>query len=155
MIAADQLAALLPAACAWAAQLEAHILAAGLALDPAQRGDATAMGVAHPERVRVLLVAAMPTPDHPALAQALAASQIVTSTTDGLTLRYGILIRTEAWPDRELLAHELVHTAQYERRGGFAAFLRDYLAQVMQAGYWAAPMEQAARSRSRALVRAG
>lgn len=152
MATPEQLAALLPAACAWAAQMEARILRDGAPLDEAQRRDAEALGVRSPAQVRVLLVPSIPAPAQGPLAEALAKAQIVTGATQGLTLRYGIFIRADAWPDRELLAHELVHTEQYERRGGIAPFLKDYLAQVLQHGYWAAPMEHAARQKARTLI---
>lgn len=152
MEAPVQLAALLPAACTWAEQMEARILRAGVALTEAQRGDAKALGVRSPAQVRVLLVPTIPTPAHGPLAEALTKAQIVTSATQGLTLHHGILIRADAWADHELLAHELVHVEQYERRGGLAPFLTAYLAQVVQYGYWAAPMEQAARRKAKALV---
>jgi hypothetical protein len=38
--------------------------------------------------------------------------------------------------------HELGHTLQYERLGGFEAFLRQYLFECITIGYPAAPMEQ-------------
>ena len=40
--------------------------------------------------------------------------------------------------------HELVHTSQYERLGGFEAFLKQYLYECITIGYPAAPLEQEA-----------
>ena len=43
------------------------------------------------------------------------------------------------------MAHELVHTTQYERLGGIEAFLRPYLLECLSApGYPHGPMEQEA-----------
>jgi hypothetical protein len=44
----------------------------------------------------------------------------------------------------QLIAHEVVHVAQYEACGGMAAFLQKYLSEVNENGYPEAPMEQAA-----------
>lgn len=71
-------------------------------------------------------------------------TQLITSRTAGLTLRYGIYVRSDCWDDRQLLIHELVHTSQYERLGGFQQFLRKYLDECLAIGYPAAPMEQEA-----------
>jgi hypothetical protein len=46
--------------------------------------------------------------------------------------------------DPKLVAHELMHVAQYERLGSIPAFLQQYLSEVNQYGYPAAPMEQEA-----------
>jgi hypothetical protein len=61
--------------------------------------------------------------------------------TIGLTLRYGIFIRADCWGERRLVVHELVHTLQYERLGGFMPFLQQYLHECITIGYPAAPME--------------
>src|SRR5215207_7782489 len=53
---------ILPPACAWITRHERRILATGVALDGAQRGDATALGIAHPECVRLLAVPRVPLP---------------------------------------------------------------------------------------------
>ena len=43
-----------------------------------------------------------------------------------------------------LIVHELVHTSQYEKLGGFLPFLRKYLMECINIGYPEAPMEQEA-----------
>lgn len=68
-----------------------------------------------------------------------------------MSLRYGIFIRKEYWRDPYLLAHECVHTAQYERLGGFSNFLKAYLRECLEIGYPEAPMEQEAILKSEAL----
>lgn len=68
----------------------------------------------------------------------------LTAKPRGLTLRYGIFVRADCREDRDLLLHELVHTAQYERLGGIVAFLRKYLFECTTAGYGAAPLEEEA-----------
>lgn len=144
MITQEQLKMLLPLACAWAEEQERIILRDGLPLSPAQTTDAVKIGVAHPESVRLLKVAHVPIPEHPALRAAADATQLISPRTGGLTLRYGIFIRADCWGDRRLVFHELVHTLQYERLGGFRQFLQQYLYECITIGYPAAPMEQAA-----------
>jgi hypothetical protein len=62
-----------------------------------------------------------------------------------MTLRYGIFVRSDCWGDRRLLVHELVHVAQYERLGGFRAFLRQYLQECITPGYPFGELEQEAK----------
>ena len=144
MLTPEQFEALLPLAAAWAEEQEAYILAAGIALSPSQLADARQVGVSHPERVRLLSVPSIPMPDHPVLREAGDATGLISPFTAGLSLRYGIYVRSEFEDDRFLVAHELVHTAQYERFGSAAAFLRQYLHECLTIGYPEAPMEQEA-----------
>jgi hypothetical protein len=140
MITQEQFKILLPMACAWAEEQERIILRDGVPLSSDQITDAKSIGVHYPERVRLLSVATIPLPEHPALRTAAVATQLISPRTGGLTLRYGIFIRTDCWNDRRLIFHELVHTFQYERLGGF----QQYLLECITVGYPAAPMEQEA-----------
>jgi hypothetical protein len=144
MISQAQFQVLLPLAVKWAEQQEKTILQKGLPLSSAQTTDALKIGVAHPENVRLLKVGRIPVPEHPALAAAAASTQLISPFTTGLTLRYGIFIRVDAWNSRPLVFHELVHTLQYERLGGFDDFLKQYLSECLTIGYPGAPMEQEA-----------
>jgi hypothetical protein len=56
-------------------------------------------------------------------------------------LDYGIFIRADHWRDRALIAHELVHTAQFQRLGGILPFLQTYIFQCATVGYQNAPLE--------------
>ena len=111
---------LLPAAWSWVVLQERRSLERGVALDTAQIANARALGVQRPERVRLLRVRSGPWP---------------LRGTVGLSARYGIFIRADYWGDRVLVAHELVHTAQYERLGGIRPFLRAYLYEYFAQGY--------------------
>ena len=144
MITQEQFKMLLPLACSWAEEQERIILRDGVSLSPTQTTDALKLGVAHPEIVRLLKVARVPIPEHPALRAAADATQLISPRTEGLTLRYGIFIRADCWGDHRLVFHELVHTLQYERLGGFQQFLQQYLYECITIGYPAAPMEQEA-----------
>ena len=140
----QQFEELLPLAAAWAEEQEARILANGVALSGTQMADAQWIGVAHPERVRLLAVPSVPRPRHPILEAGCEATGLLGSRTLGLTLRYGIFVREDFTGDRFLIAHELVHTSQYERLGGISEFLRQYLHECLTIGYPEAPMEQEA-----------
>ncbi len=115
MITPEQFGMLLPLACAWAEEQETTILRDGVALTPDQIADAVKIGVTHPERVRLLSVGHIPIPEHPVLRAAAEVTQLISPSTLGLTLRYGIFIRTDSWSDRRLVFHELVHTLQYRK----------------------------------------
>lgn len=135
---------LLPLATKWASSVEHRILREGVPLAEESLGDARKIGVREPDRVRLLALTRAPAPSNLTLKTAAAAIQFLTPATRGLTLRYGIFVRRDCWGDRALIAHELVHTAQYERLGGIEPFLRQYLYECLTIGYPAAPMEQEA-----------
>ncbi|MDD4963382.1 MAG: hypothetical protein PHI11_05610 [Gallionella sp.] len=141
-ITPQQFETLLPLATTWAKEQEGIILQLGVPLTEAQLADARQVGVIHPERVRLLQVMQIPKPDHQELADIAAITNLISPSTAGMTLRYGIFIRTDCWGQRPLVAHELVHTSQYERLGGFEAFLRPYLLECLTPpGYPNGPME--------------
>jgi len=141
-ITPQQFDLLLPLACQWAAQQEQRIVTLGRPLSPAQLADACLVGVSHPEHVRILQVPEIPLPEHPALRRAADITQLISPLTGGLTLRYGIFIRSDCRFHGSMVVHELAHTAQYERFGGFEPFLRQYLSECLTFGYPEAPMEQ-------------
>src|SRR6266571_5045023 len=145
-ITPEQFELLLPLACQWAAAQEQDICSRGQALSDAQIADARLVGVAEPERVRLLYVPEIPVPEQPALRAAAEQTQLISPLTGGLTLRYGIFIRADYAYSRDMVVHELAHTAQYERLGGFEPFLRQYLFECLTIGYPEAPMEQEAIS---------
>jgi hypothetical protein len=128
----------------WATEQEQKILREGVPLSEEEMVDARAAGVKEPERIRLLQVDAVPTPTHPLLKAAYDTINLRTPSPRGLALQYGISIRSDYWRDRSLIAHELAHTAQYERLGGIMPFLRRYLSECMTTGYRSAPMEQEA-----------
>ena len=86
---------LIPLAARWAEALEARILRKGVALSKEELADAQALGVRQAERVRLLCLASVPTPDDLTLRTAAAAVQFLTPATRGLALRYGIFVRRD------------------------------------------------------------
>lgn len=145
LVTPQQFEALLPLAVAWAAEQENMILRSGVPLTESQLADARQLGVRFPERVRLLQVSEIPMPVHPVLAAAAAMTNLISPFTAGMTLGHGIFIRDDCWGQRLLVAHELVHTSQYERLGGLEGFLRPYLMECLTPpGYPHGRMEQEA-----------
>ena len=132
---------LLPVACAWVARQERRILAAGVPLSPAQTADARSLGIAAPERVRLLCLPRIPLPTNRFVRWIGLHTGTLSEETVGLSARYGIFLRRPYHEDRRLLAHELTHTRQYERLGGIRPFLRQYLHECLTVGYHEAPLE--------------
>ena len=144
------LAAVLAApAAAWVRRQERRGLSAGAPLTGPERADAAALGVRAPGRVRVVRVARMPMPNGPGLRRLAGWAGVLVPEAAGLCLGHAVFVRVPFWEHRqELVAHELVHVAQYERLGGARAFLRRYFEECLTVGYACAPMEREARERS-------
>ena len=132
---------ILPLAAQWAAEQEGHALCHGVRLSETEMADAKAIGVSGPERVRLLRVETIPVPAHPLLRAAAASLNFLSAAPRGLALNYGIFVRVDHWRDRALIAHELVHTAQYQRLGGILPFLQTYIYQCATVGYPNSPLE--------------
>jgi hypothetical protein len=136
-----QFETLLPLAVAWATEQEREILRDGASLSAEEIADAHAVGVQNPNQVRLLQVETIPRPSQPQLKAACDAIDFLTPATRGLTLGYGIFIRSDCWRDRLLIVHELAHIAQYERLGGILPFLCRYFFECLTVGYLASPLE--------------
>ena len=76
---------------------------AGAPLSQSMFIDAQRVGVAEPQRVRILYVPEIPIPQHPALRAAAEQTQLISPLTGGLTLRYGIFIRADCAYSRAML----------------------------------------------------
>jgi hypothetical protein len=137
---------LLPLACAWAEEQESAILRDGVPLTSSLETDARRIGIAQPTRVRLRVVPKIPLPLQSLLRQMAESTGLISTDTIGMTLRYGIFIRADHWGERRLVVHELAHTAQYERFGGFRPFLEEYLHEcITPPGYPFGPLEQEAK----------
>lgn len=102
----------------WSEKWETHILQHGFPLDATQEADARGVGVTSPERVRILVVPNVPMPHHPLLFSTLIESKLFSPEANGLTLGYGIFIKSTSIGFRYWVTHELAHVAQYEKFGG-------------------------------------
>lgn len=140
-----ELPRLLPKAVAWAEKQQADILETGSSLSPEQMFIARKVGVARPERIRIKLVDQLPLPEDHELATAALQTGLLGPNMAGLTLFYGIFICKRASGNQTLIAHECRHVYQYEQRGSIAAFLQEYLLQIVTYGYNGAPLEHDAR----------
>jgi hypothetical protein len=118
---------LLPLASQWAKEQEKYVLSHGNPLSPRHAADARLAGVRDCERVRVLVVDRIPLPEEPGLAEASRRIGIITEDTRCIGFGYALIIRVDAWNDRELILHNLVHIAQCERTGGLEEWCRQYL----------------------------
>jgi hypothetical protein len=134
-----------PVACQWAKAQERFILEHGAPLGPRHITDARRAGVRDPSRVRVLVVNRIPLPEDKALAQAAQRTQIITDACRGIAIGYGIVIRADCWQNRELVVHQLVHVAQYERSGSLEKFVREYLCERRGASFGVGLLEEEAR----------
>lgn len=140
----EQFPFILPLAVQWAEAQETLILKEGVPLSAQGLFDAKSVGVVNPEKIRLLKVSRVPMPVHPVLMQAAQATGLISLNTGGMAIRYGIFVRHDCWTNRRLIAHECVHTSQYERFGGIGQFLERYLRECVEVGYPAAPLEQEA-----------
>jgi hypothetical protein len=143
---AAALPALLPNAIAWAENQSQIVIDRGATLNEPQLALACRVGVHQPERIRVGVVDRLPLPDDAALRSAAIQTGLLGPNMIGLTLGYAVLICRghEAMP--RLLSHEFRHVHQYEVAGSIAAFLPQYLQQIVTYGYANAPLEIDARN---------
>ncbi len=111
------------------------------ALDPIQIARAQQVGVAHPERIRLLLVDALPLPEDSELRAAAIETDLFSERIEGMTLGYGILLIRRCVRPR-LVSHECRHVYQVEQAGSLANFLPVYLRQIADEGYDDAPLER-------------
>ena len=142
----------LPVLWAWARGVERRALREGRPLRQGERWLARLAGVRHAGRIRVCEVLEMPRPGLRWMQGVAARWGLSMDDTLGLSLRYGIYLRKGMGGKLETLAHECVHTAQYERLGGLWAFLERYLRECLAVGYERAPMEREAAEQAPRLV---
>lgn len=146
---------LLPLAYRWAKAQEEFVFAHGISLSPQQMADARLAGVQDCERVRVLVVDRIPLPEGGELAEAARHVRIITEDTRCIGLGHVIIIRGDAWGDRELLVHNLIHIAQCERSGGLEPWVRQYLLDRQNSATFSlGSLEEEARQRAREICAA-
>jgi hypothetical protein len=136
---------LLPGAISWAEAQAARIAGSGRPLDAEETRLARDVGVARPERVRIVTADSLPLPEESALRAAALQTGLLGPAMVGLTLGHAIFIR-RGHTSRRLLSHELRHVHQYEQAGSIADFLPAYLQEIVAFGHAAAPLEQDARA---------
>lgn len=146
---------LLPLAYQWTKAQEELVLAHGTALSPQHMADARLAGVRDCERIRILVVDRIPLPEGGELAEAARRARIITEDTRCVGFGHAIIIRAEAWGDRELLLHNLVHIAQCERSGGLEQWVKQYLVDRQNsASFTISSLEEEARRIAREICAA-
>jgi len=169
---AAQAQQLLPATLALLQAAEQAAILRGRVLTSDEMRTARRLGVAEPERVRVLVTPVLPSWMAPDLmAKATAVGNAGTDNSNpsnadadraqperrfgiaGLTAGHGILIGIHHANNQRVLAHELAHVAQYERLG-MRAFALRYLTELLSVGYFRAPLELEADAEMRRVMAA-
>jgi hypothetical protein len=146
---------LLPLAYQWTKAQEELVLAHGTALSPQHMADARLAGVRDCERIRILVVDRIPLPEGGELAEAARRAHIITEDTRCVGFGHAIIIRAEAWGDRELLLHNFVHIAQCERSGGLEPWVKQYLVDRQNsASFTVSSLEEEARRIAREICAA-
>ena len=136
---------LLPLAISWAEDQSHRNWTGGVTLNERGVLMARSVGVRGPEQVRITTVDAMPVPENTLLRAAAEQAGLIGPQLRGLTLGYTILwLRGQE--SQRLLSHELRHVHQYEAAGSIAAYVGQYLVQVVKFGYVNAPFEVDARA---------
>lgn len=146
---AANVAALMPGAIAFIENNERAIVRRGRPLTANETRIARAVGVAHPEQVRVLVHDDFLEPrDKAFIALARKLGVDVDADESGRAAGHGIEVKRPFERSRRVFAHELTHVAQYERLGT-AGLLHDYLTQLLLVGYERVPLEVEARANER------
>ena len=127
MVDQEKFEYLLPLAYQWAKTQEEFVLAHGNPLSARHSRDADLAGVQDRAPVKVLVVDRIPLPEDQELAEAARRIGIITEDTRCMGFGHALIIRVDAWNDRELILHNLVHIAQCERSGGLEQWVRQYL----------------------------
>jgi hypothetical protein len=145
----DNVDALMPGGLAFVDESEREVLRHGRPLSAEETRIAHAVGIAHPELVRILVTDEFTRPrDREFILLARRLGIDVDEEEKGRASGYGIQLRPQFQRSRRLLAHELTHVAQYERMGN-AALVRQYFLELLTVGYERSPIEAAARANER------
>ena len=127
MVDQDTFEHLLGLAYQWVKTQEEFVLKHGSALSTRQLADAHLAGVRNPGRIKMLVVDRIPLPEDPQLAEISRRTGVITEDTRCMGFGYALIVRVDAWNDRELILHNLIHIAQCERAGGLENWVRQYL----------------------------
>jgi len=138
----ERLQQLEPGIVAFVARCDDDVVKRGRGLTDAEAALAREVGVAHPERVRILVAPDFPEPDDPQLAQFL--DRLGPAHPVAETTGYGIQLTLRVATSRRILLHELTHVGQIERLGA-EGFWHAYLVELVTVGYWHSTFEEEAR----------
>lgn len=133
---------LAPAIGRWAAAQEGRILREGRPLNEELGAFAETLGIRDVDGIRVMVVSPIPLPVAPWVARCAGRLGLPVFAPAGMALGRGIYLLPGC---DSSLAHELAHVLQYQRFGGIAPFMREYLRQCLADGYPEAELEIEAR----------
>lgn len=136
----------------WVRRNEKIALRLGRNLNDEELCWAKAYGIEHPEKVRILNVARIPSPVPHWIERICQKMGFPVGNAAGMCMRYGIYVVEKYAHRKSLIAHELVHTQQFERLGGLWSFLRLYLYECMFLGYRNSPLESEANAKADQVV---
>ncbi|TYC89683.1 hypothetical protein [Novosphingobium sp. BW1] len=129
---------------AWAKGIETKGQARGTPLTAEQTDLARQIGIAHPEKVRLVHVEAVPFPTQDEAMRKMGESLGFIGpgiTNNAQAFGYTIWVRDGFTLDRPSLAHELVHVAQIERSANFDAYVQRYMQELQTYGHAKMPLE--------------
>lgn len=132
---------MLPLVIWWVRHNEKIALRMGRNLSDEEMSWAKQIGIAHPEKIRILNVTRIPTPVPHFVEKVLQRKGYPAGNAAGMCMRYGIYAKESHEDRKSIIAHELVHTHQFERLGGLWHFLHIYLMETMILGYANSPLE--------------
>lgn len=110
------------------------------------------IGISQPEKIRILSVAKIPTSLPHFIERFLQQRGYPAGTATGMCMRYGIYVKETEAHRKSLIAHEMVHTHQFERHGELWQFLKKYLTETMILGYANSPLEIEANNKAETLL---
>ena len=152
LLAICSAALLAPPIAVWVWLQERQILRSGRPLLGEETGLAEAVGMKDPTALRVLVLETVPMPGPQWTHRFAHWLGFPALTAAGMSLGKGIYLQRKFEDRPILLAHECVHSAQYERHG-ILGFLWRYLYQCVRVGYVNAPFEREAVDLSEAACR--
>jgi len=136
----------------WLRRNEKIALRLGRKLNEEELRWAEQLEILYPHKIRVLNVARIPSPVPNWIENFMQRRGYPVGSAVGMCMRYGIYIVEKHSNNKALLAHEIVHTHQFERLGGFWHFLRQYLYEMLLLGYRNAPLENEADAKARQVM---
>ena len=117
-------------ACTWVEQQQEYIENFGAKLTPHQIALAIQVGVRRPERIRILTIEKIPSPNDETLSKIAEKLNFLGPSTLGITLGNCIYVR-DGYVDDRLLSHEFRHVYQFEESGSIQVFIGEYLQQLI------------------------
>ena len=130
---------LTPLALEWFDEIEKKFLHTGRQLTEQELPIARFAGIAHPERVRVIILKDFPFPRNKTLLIETREYGLGSSSEGGRTIGYIVMLKAQHKDERWVLARELAHVAQQEKMGR-TAYVRRFIAEHELMGRQRAPM---------------